>query len=252
MKSFVPAAALVAVTAFSTIAAAQAIDPAESPYLDVIETTSGSTWRGVLVEQIPGKSYKIVLAGGSVVVVQAAEVVKITKERNPQWHDGPRGSAVSTAMPVHEGLRIGAATGFAFLLGDDNSDALFDVAFHAGWELEWQGLSLTPGARVALIRIPAYETFYVKDLSAEVQVARRTSRVIPHGELGLCYDSLDDASGFAIHMGAGVDLALSPAISLTSELAYHRTFGFQDYQVPDGIGADAAFLEVLVGITWAR
>jgi hypothetical protein len=105
MKSIVSAAAGVAFALVSTLATAQAIerggsadprsgaegrggewiDPAESPYLDVIETTSGSTWRGVLVEQIPGKSYKIVLAGGSVVVVQAAEVVKITKDR---WHRG--------------------------------------------------------------------------------------------------------------------------------------------------------------------
>lgn len=259
-----PIASLVAVSALvlaSSGASAQQIDPAESPYLDVIETTGGSVWRGVLVEQIPGKTYKIVLAGGSVVVVPAEEVVRITKERNPSFKAGgtssagtSAGSRTTLAIPLHEGLRLGAATGFAFFIGDDtDSDALLAFAAHGGWELQWSGLSLTPGARLELIRIPAaYYTYYYAHVGGSLQLAGRSGRLAPHGELGLGVDAIDDATGFAVQMGGGLDLVLSPAISLTSEVAYHRVFGFGEYDVPTGLVADVSFVKILVGVTWSR
>jgi hypothetical protein len=58
-------------------------DPTTVPYLDVVYTTTGSVWRGVIVEQVPNKHVRIELPGGSVVVVPANEVQRITKEPNP-------------------------------------------------------------------------------------------------------------------------------------------------------------------------
>jgi hypothetical protein len=47
---------------------------------DVIYAKDGSIYRGTIVEQIPNVSYKIEIAGGSVIVIKAEDVVKITKE----------------------------------------------------------------------------------------------------------------------------------------------------------------------------
>jgi hypothetical protein len=49
-------------------------------YEDVIHLKDGSVFRGVIVEEVPGETYKIEIAGGSVLVVDADEVEKITKE----------------------------------------------------------------------------------------------------------------------------------------------------------------------------
>jgi len=50
--------------------------------LDVIETVDGSIWKGVVVEQTPNVQYKIATADGSLHVIKAADVVKLTKQRN--------------------------------------------------------------------------------------------------------------------------------------------------------------------------
>jgi len=47
---------------------------------DVIYMKNGSIYRGTIIEQVPSVSYKIEIAGGSVIVAQAGEVTKITKE----------------------------------------------------------------------------------------------------------------------------------------------------------------------------
>ena len=47
---------------------------------DVIYLKNGSIYRGTIIEQIPGVSYKIEIAGGSVIVIKAEDVEKITKE----------------------------------------------------------------------------------------------------------------------------------------------------------------------------
>ena len=47
---------------------------------DVIYLKNGSIYRGTVIEQIPGVSYKIEIFGGSVVVILAADVDKVTKQ----------------------------------------------------------------------------------------------------------------------------------------------------------------------------
>jgi hypothetical protein len=47
---------------------------------DVIYMKSGTVYRGTMLEQVYGASYKIQIAGGSIILVQAAEIEKITKE----------------------------------------------------------------------------------------------------------------------------------------------------------------------------
>jgi hypothetical protein len=47
---------------------------------EVIYLQNGSILRGVIVEEIPNKSYKIQLQGGSIFHVEFADVIKLTKE----------------------------------------------------------------------------------------------------------------------------------------------------------------------------
>ncbi len=58
---------------------------------DVMYLKNGSIYRGTIIEQVPGESYKIQIAGGSIISLTVAEVQKITKETayntRPQYHD---------------------------------------------------------------------------------------------------------------------------------------------------------------------
>ena len=47
---------------------------------DVIYLKNGAIYRGVIVEQIPGESYKIEIAGGSVIKIAAQDVLRVVKE----------------------------------------------------------------------------------------------------------------------------------------------------------------------------
>jgi hypothetical protein len=53
---------------------------------DVIYLKDGSIYKGVIIEEIPGKTYKIESSGGNIFAVQAEEVEKLTKEKHKESH----------------------------------------------------------------------------------------------------------------------------------------------------------------------
>src|SRR6185312_5387603 len=55
------------------------VDVKSFEYVDVVETTDGSVWKGVIVEQSPGVQYKIATADGSLHVLKAGDVTKLSK-----------------------------------------------------------------------------------------------------------------------------------------------------------------------------
>lgn len=61
------------------------VDVRSFEYVDVVETADGSIWKGVVVEQTPNVQYKIVTSDGSVHVIKAADVLKMTKQKNREW-----------------------------------------------------------------------------------------------------------------------------------------------------------------------
>ena len=55
---------------------------------DVIYLKDGSIYKGTIIEEVPGTSYKIESRDGNVFAVQIEEVEKLTKERTPQSNYG--------------------------------------------------------------------------------------------------------------------------------------------------------------------
>src|SRR5262245_21332527 len=91
MKITVFAALLFVVASSSHARAAEAdIDVRSAAYLDVVQTADGSVWKGIVIEQTPNVVYKIATADGSVHVIKAADVVKLTKQRNKHYHAARR------------------------------------------------------------------------------------------------------------------------------------------------------------------
>ncbi|CAN5670657.1 hypothetical protein BH11MYX1_BH11MYX1_03360 [soil metagenome] len=77
------------------------VDITAFEYIDVVETSDGSVWKGVVIEQTPNKSYKIATADGSLHVIQATDVVKLTKQKNPSYHAAAAGGPNLDAMQAH-------------------------------------------------------------------------------------------------------------------------------------------------------
>jgi len=82
------------------------VDVHSFEYVDVVETADGSIWKGVVVEQTPNVQYKIVTSDGSVHVIKAADVLKMTKQKNREWR-GAQGGASANPMvaPMNNGMR---------------------------------------------------------------------------------------------------------------------------------------------------
>jgi hypothetical protein len=90
--------AVLAALSFPSYALAEDdIDVAAFEYIDVVETADGSMVKGVVVEQVPNVHYKIATAGGSLHVIKAADVVRLSKQRNSSY----RRSALETGSPAH-------------------------------------------------------------------------------------------------------------------------------------------------------
>jgi hypothetical protein len=80
------------------------VDVTSFEYIDVVETSDGSIWKGVVIEQQPNVRYKIATADGSLHVIQAGDVVKVTKAKNPAYH------GVSHAAQQPPSLQVQAAS----------------------------------------------------------------------------------------------------------------------------------------------
>ncbi|HEY5948172.1 MAG TPA: hypothetical protein VIV40_21900, partial [Kofleriaceae bacterium] len=130
MKTWIICALLLA-TASHVRAQATEIDVRAFEFLDVIETTDGSVWKGVVIEQTPNVSYKIAIAGGSIHVIAAADVQRLSKQRNSEYRGAARptvlrdGGVEQTYQPTaklpapyaHDGLRVDPELAIVFPTG---------------------------------------------------------------------------------------------------------------------------------------
>lgn len=136
------------------------VDVNSAEVIDVIETVDGSVWKGLVVEQTPGVSYKIVTADGSVHVIKAADVVRLIKQRNKAYRPPapapiPSESGVagkyepSSGLPAPlatSGARLGADIAVVFPAGDIKMlDTAFAPNIYAGYEALFGNFGLSGG-----------------------------------------------------------------------------------------------------------
>ena len=107
--------ALCFASASLTIAAHRAhaddVDVNAFEYVDVVETADGSVWKGILVEQVPNQRYKIATADGSLHVLPAGEVVKVTKAKNTGWRHGAAAPAPTQTQTAGQTAQTPAGSG---------------------------------------------------------------------------------------------------------------------------------------------
>ena len=207
-------------------ARAAELDPAAVQLWDVVHTADGSVLKGVIVEEVPGTSVRVVLVGGSSIVVPMANVVRFTKELNPGFAHPPAASAAARAaepeIAATSGLRLGVMPGLAF---HTEGESTFLLSARAGWELALGRWGITPG--VVLDFTPGVGS-YGSDgggLAAAVRAAYRASTLSPFVGFGIGGDLVSDDTSLAIFMGAGIELLVHRRFALSAEAKFHRGFG---------------------------
>ncbi len=223
------------------------IDVDHSEFLDVVATTDGSIWKGVLVEQTPGVNYKLVLSGGTLRVLRADEVVSIKKERNPRFraaavHTPPPPVTVPAAGPTRSptGLVLGAGLTLAIPAGelnngDNGSSVSPGVTLRGAYRYRSDNLSAQLGGLAKFIYwnvpgSPDRAYLYTVEVFAFVRAGLRGSTFEPFVELALGpevtgYDlsGLGQGGGvaFAATLTAGIALIATPSIDVELQLTYH-------------------------------
>lgn len=228
MKSAYVVAAVLAVC---VPAAAAELDVTAIQLWDVVHTADGSVLKGVIVEEVPGVSVRIVIAGGTSLVVALADVTRFTKELNPAFANGPvvhaaaaaAAGAPAPARPVRvatEGLRFGVMPGFAQHTAADAST--FFLTARAGWELAFDQWGLTPGVVIDFTPDASSYDYDGVGIMASARAAYRGSSISPFVGFGLGGDVVGSDTSLATFMGAGIELLVHRRMALTAEAKFHR------------------------------
>jgi hypothetical protein len=243
-------AVLVLAAVAVTKSRADELDVAKFEYVDVIETVEGSILKGVVTEQTPNVVYKLATADGSVHVINAASVVKVSKQRNPRWRiatiedsdvelhtQGP-----STIRPA-SGLRIAPELAIVIPTGDllniGGTPLSYRTSFAPGVKVGYEhlfgnvGLDIGGLVRFTSWRLPeeiaAVATHYTIETHAYGRANFHLGRAVPYAGLALGLDTnyagangiATTAFGFGVNVQAGVNIAASRAVLVDAGVDYH-------------------------------
>jgi hypothetical protein len=237
---------------------AEDVDISSFEYVDVIETNDGSVLRGVILEQEPGVRYKLVTADGSIHVIQAPNVLKLTKARNKLFRGAEpvaseRGYASDGGSSLRgryeprsklpepyavSGIRADFDLSILFPGGDIE---LFDTSFaptvRIGFEQMFGNFGLSGGGflRWTYWMLPEAlgdgNAAWTLETHAYAQAAFHLGRVVPYfgatlgTDLNYVYnDGLsmsDTALGFGTNIQFGVKVAATPLLTLGFGGDYH-------------------------------
>jgi hypothetical protein len=259
------------------------VDVKSFEYVDVIETADGSIWKGIVVEQTPNVQYKIATADGSLHVIKAADVAKLTKQHNKEY----RGAATSStpiestpggrgvvgrfepqpagpALPApyaQSGVRVDVGEMTVFPTGDIKADTSFSPNIQAGYEQMFGNFGLGGGglARFTYWRLPSGEdpndAAWTLETHAYVRAALHVSRVAFYGGASAGLDTnmihigmvnmSKTATGFGMNLQAGAEIAAAPNVAIKAGFDYHPATD----TVIDGLPASIEYYALGVGAT---
>jgi hypothetical protein len=242
--------ALLLLTASHARAEGEEIDVRNFELLDVIETTDGSVWKGVVIEQTPNVSYKIAIAGGSIHVIAASDVQRISKQRNREYRtarpsvlrDG--GVEQTYEQPVklpapyaRSGLRFDPELVIVFPTGvvGDDAETSFAPGVRVGFESMFGNIGVSGGGQVRFtywnLQGETKNAAWLLETQLYGRAALHVGRAAPYVGLALGVDTnyvyqyaIDMSStgvGFGMNLTTGLQLAVSPIIAFDLGADYH-------------------------------
>ena len=234
------------------------VDVRSFEYVDVVETTDGSVWKGVIVEQAPGVQYKIATADGSLHVIKASDVTKLSKQKNREWrgtsvavvepgggggrgdgvekHFEPRSGPALPAPYATTGVRLAPDVAMIFPTGDAGMmNTSVAPTVHGGYEVMLGNIGLEGGGMVRYTywSIPGdtANAAWTLETHAYARAALHVSRLAIHAGASAGLDTnlvhigdLDlskTATGFGMNVESGVEVAATPSLALGVGFDWH-------------------------------
>ncbi|MEO8842997.1 MAG: hypothetical protein ABI591_10575 [Kofleriaceae bacterium] len=225
-------------------------------YIDVVETTDGSIWKGVVVEQQPNVRYKIATADGSLHVIAAGDVVKLSKAKNPSFHlqaganvdthnttttttsttsnNGVTGHFdQSSGMPAPyatAGLRLDPELDTVIPMGvlsDSMTNTSFGAGVRVGYEFMFGNFGLTAGeqTRITWWGLPGdpKNVAWTLETLAYARAALHLGRVAPYAQVAAGVDTnyqyMHAVDMSQTSLGFGLDLGAGVSIAASPNLA---------------------------------
>ena len=260
---------------------ADELDVSTMEMVDVVETVEGSIWKGVITEQAPNVFYKIETADGSVHVLKAYDVVRVTKQRNPKYQAHKRASlvidqgaesaetdtVVKKSLVPRDGVRVDPELAFVFPSGDlthlGMTTLAYRTSFAPGARIGYEtfrnnvGLSFGGLARWTSWRLPAeiasLGTHWTLETQAYGRAAMVMGRAAPYAGMALgldtnhTYNNTSGVSSTAIAFGmslqAGVTLAATPSAMVDLGVDYHPGTD----TIESGLDASISYFALHVG-----
>ncbi len=229
------------------------VDVRTAEMLDVIETTDGSVWKGVVVEQTPNVQYKIATADGSLHVIPAGDVVKLTKQRNHnrrpsggvamgggEYRDDGYSSGGSSLPPpvAKSGLRIEPEVAIVFPTGiydEAGFNTSFAPGIRVGHEAMYGNFGLSGGgqARFTYWRLPGEtrDASWLLETQLYGRAAMHIGPVTPYVGFAIGLDTnyfyLNDVRmsetlvGLGMNLSSGIQISASPTTTIDIGFDYH-------------------------------
>ncbi len=198
--------------------------------------------------------YKIATADGSLHVIQAADVVKLTKQKNSAWTGHVTTTTTTTTGPhdvnakfdtgggglpapyLESGLRIAPESTLVFPLGtlsDVKVDTSFGTGVRVGYEALFGNFGLSGGAqgRITWWRLPSQgDSAWTLETMLYGRAALHIGRAAPYAGVALGLDtnyiwsSLVSMSNTSV--GFGMDVQAGLAVAATKNLAIDVGFDY--------------------------
>jgi hypothetical protein len=232
------------------------LDVRSFEYVDVVETSDGSIWKGVIVEQTPNVQYKLASPDGSLHVIKAADVVKLSKQKNRDWRgngevthtrgndvleNGVIASAPGSSLPAPfatSGLRIDPSFVLVIPAGDISSmDVSFSPSVKIGYEQLFGNFGLEGGAltRFTYWRLPSLEdpanAAWTLETHAYGRGALHLGRVALYagGSVGLDTNFVHvgmlamskTSTGLGVNVQSGIEIAATSKVAIGVGFDYH-------------------------------
>jgi hypothetical protein len=261
------------------------VDVRSFEYVDVVETADGSIWKGVVVEQTPNVQYKIVTSDGSVHVIKAADVVKMTKQKNREWrgnqnyapaapvngnqmrpqgvgsvYEPSNGGGLPAPMAT-SGVRLDPSFAFIFPAGDvgKTTNTSFAPDIRVGYEALFGNFGIGGGglARWTYWQLPAggdpNNAFWTLETHAYGRAALHISRAALFGGVSLGVDTnyLHDGPSNMTKtaVGFGMNLQTGVEIAANPTLAFRFAFDYHPGTdtIIDGTNTSISFYSLALG-----
>jgi opacity protein-like surface antigen len=284
MKTYLTAALCLVAASSRVHADDSEVDVRSFEYVDVVETTDGSVWKGVVVEQTPNVQYKIATSDGSLHVIKAADVVKMTKQKNKDYR-APVAAATSAgggtamqpngvssvyqasgpALPApmaQSGLRLDPSFALVFPAGDlKGFNTSFSPDIRAGYEALFGNFGLGGGglARFTYWQLPSgmgldpNNAMWTLETHAYGRAALHISRAALYGGVSLGVDTNfvhDGPTNMSkTSVGFGMNLQTGVEIAASPTVAFKLGFDYHPGTdtIVDGAPQSVSFYSLLVG-----